>query len=66
MENDKKQDITLEEAMQGLEELIKTLEDGELPLLEAFRVYRDGMQKLALCESLLDRVEKELQILEEG
>lgn len=60
------QEETLEEAMESLQQLIQTLDEGELSLEESFQLYRDGMQKLAKCETLLDRVEKELQILEEG
>lgn len=60
------QEEKLEEIMESLQKTIQTLEEGELPLLDSFALYKEGMQKLARCEKLLDRVEKELQILEEG
>ncbi|MDO4316797.1 MAG: exodeoxyribonuclease VII small subunit [Lachnospiraceae bacterium] len=60
------QEETLEETMEGLRELIRTLEEGQLSLEDSFRLYKEGMQKLSRCDALLDRVEKELLILEEG
>lgn len=57
---------TLEETMESLRELIRTLEEGQLPLEASFQLYKEGMQKLSRCDALMDRVEKELLILEEG
>lgn len=60
------QEETLEETMESLRELIRTLEEGQLSLEDSFRLYKEGMQKLSQCDALMDRVEKELLILEEG
>lgn len=57
---------TLEETMESLRELIRTLEEGQLSLEDSFQLYKEGMQKLSRCDALMDRVEKELLILEEG
>lgn len=64
--NAPEQEETLEETMESLRELIRTLEEGQLSLEASFRLYKEGMEKLARCDALMDRVEKELLILEEG
>ena len=57
---------TLEELFRELEGITSELEAQELPLEEAFAKYRKGMELLKECNSAVDTVEKELQILEEA
>lgn len=57
---------TLEELFEELETVTAELEEEELPLEEAFLKYRRGMELLKECNSAVDKVEKELQILEEA
>ena len=57
---------TLEERMEMLQDIIERLESSELSLDESFRLYKEGMQQLQLCNGMIDTVEKELQIIEEG
>lgn len=55
----------LEEKISELKAIISDLENPEKSLEEAFRLYKDGMKCLSECQEKIDRVEKELQILEE-
>lgn len=56
----------LEELFEELETVTAELEEEELPLEEAFLKYRRGMELLKECNAAVDKVEKELQILEEA
>ncbi len=56
--------MTLEDNMKALDEVICMLEKGDLTLEQAFEKYREGMELLLKCNNSVDKVEKELQILE--
>ncbi len=58
------ENINIEENLKKLDEVIGMLESGELPLEDAFQKYKDGMDLLLKCNSQIDRVEKELEVLE--
>ncbi len=57
-------DMNLEENMRALDEVIRLLEKGELSLEQSFEKYKEGMELLMKCNNSVDKVEKELQILE--
>lgn len=54
---------TLEENFSKLEEIIAKMEQPEVTLDESFALYQSGMETLKNCNSLLDAVEKKMQIL---
>jgi exodeoxyribonuclease VII small subunit len=59
--------LSLEEAFARLDELLKKMEDREIPLEESFAVYKEGMDLLKQSREKIDTVEKKmLQIDEEG
>ena len=53
-------ELTLEEAFAQTEELIRKLEEENLPLEEAFALYERGMALLRQCSGQIDRVEKQM------
>ncbi|MCR5824716.1 MAG: exodeoxyribonuclease VII small subunit [Lachnospiraceae bacterium] len=57
-------DLNLEENMKALDEVIRVLEKGDLSLEQSFEKYKEGMDLLLKCNNSVDKVEKELQILE--
>lgn len=57
---------SLEESMKALEEIIVRMEEEELPLEQSFAMYKQGMDLLMQCNKAVDKVEKELKIIEEG
>lgn len=63
---EEKKDGTLENRMQQMEEILKRMESMELSLDESFKLYRQGMEQLQKCNEMVDTVEKQLQIIEEG
>lgn len=57
---------TLEQSMKELQAVIEKLEDEEIGLEEAFKLYQEGMKLLKYCNAAVDKVEKKLIVLEEG
>jgi len=59
-------ELPFEQAMQRLEEVVRRLEEGEVPLEEAIELYQEGMRLSRLCNQKLDAIEaKVLQLVEE-
>lgn len=58
-----KEELTLEESFARLDGMMERLEDRELPLEEAFRLYQQGMELLKLCNDKIDTVEKKILIM---
>jgi exodeoxyribonuclease VII small subunit len=55
-----KQPIRFEEAMLDLEEVVKKLETGEVPLEDAISLYKKGMELSSFCHEKLQNAEKQL------
>lgn len=55
--------LTFERAMERLEEIVRLLEGGELPLDETVRLYEEGMRLIAFCRRKLDEAEKRVKML---
>lgn len=61
-----KQELSFEEAMKHLEEIVEKLEEGDVPLEKAISIYKQGMNLSRLCHTKLKLVEEQLtQILNE-
>lgn len=54
---------SLEETFLQIEEIIEKMENQEVSLDESFALYQQGVFKLKTCNTLLDEVEKKMQIL---
>ncbi|MFS8651668.1 MAG: exodeoxyribonuclease VII small subunit [Caldibacillus sp.] len=62
-----KEELTFEKALEKLTKIVEILEEGDVPLEEAIRKYKEGMDLAQLCNKKLQNVEKELtQILKEN
>lgn len=61
-----KKERTIEETLKDLEELVKKLESGESSLEESFEYYETGMKLVKSCNDKIDKVEKEIIVLEEN
>ena len=55
-----------EEALSGLERIVRQLEDGELPLDEALKLFEEGVRLSRFCGIKLDEAEKRIEILMKG
>lgn len=56
---------TLEAAFDSLDEIVEQLETEEVSLEESFTLYHKGMDLLKLCNEKIDKVEKQIRILDE-
>lgn len=56
--------MTLEEAFAQLEGTIQALEGEDISLEESFQKYKQGMDALQYCNSMIDQVEKKVLVLE--
>lgn len=57
------EELSFEEAMAQLEEIIEQLEAGSLSLDEALTLYERGQSLIALCGDTLDKAELRLEQL---
>jgi len=55
--------LSFEEAMQILEQLVESVELGELPLDQTVRSYERGAALIKRMQSLLDGAEKKLEVI---
>ena len=55
----------LEELFGQLEELVAKLEEPSISLEESFRAYEEGVRLLRACNEKIDRVEKQVLVLNE-
>lgn len=60
------QELSLEKSLEQLEQVMEELSSPELSLEESFARYKQGMDLLLKCNQAIDKVEKELMILEEN
>ncbi len=60
------QELSLEQSLEQLEQVMEELGSPELSLEESFLKYKQGMDLLLKCNQAIDKVEKELMILEEN
>lgn len=54
---------TIEESFEKLDKIVSQLEDGGLSMNEAFKLYKEGVQLVNNCNNMLDKVEKQLVVL---
>ncbi|HBP64543.1 MAG TPA: exodeoxyribonuclease VII small subunit [Desulfosporosinus sp.] len=58
--------VSLETGLQHLEEIVKNLEQKDLPLEKALNLFKDGVGLVQYCSSVLNEAEKQMEILLEG
>lgn len=57
---------TFEQNMLRLEQIVRSLEDGSVPLEEAMKLFREGTELAEGCSRLLDKAEQEIAKLTVG
>ena len=61
-----KQEYTFEQALARLEEIVKGLENGSLPLDKSIELFEEGNALVKLCTEKLDTAEQKVRILTES
>lgn len=54
---------TLEESFKKLDEILKSLEQPDISLDEALKIYNEGINLVKNCNEQLDKVEKQIIVL---
>ena len=62
----KTQNPTFESALAELEEIVASMEAGELPLEKSLAAYKKGAELLKFCQSALQDAQQQVKILEDG
>lgn len=61
-----RKNITYEAAIKRLEEIVTTLENGELPIDKSLKLYEEATELSVFCKKYLDEAEGKLTILSEN
>ena len=54
---------TIEDTFDKLEDILCQMESGKLTMNESFRKYKEGIELVKKCNSMIDKVEKEMVII---
>jgi exodeoxyribonuclease VII small subunit len=52
-----------EDAMKRLEEVVESLESGELSLKESLQIFEEGMKLVSFCSKKLEEAEQKITML---
>ena len=61
-----KKSLSFEESMHRLEEIVRLLERGDVPLEESLALFEEGSGLIAQCSKLLDNAEQKVIKLKKG
>lgn len=59
-------ELSFEEAMKRLEDIVEDMENQEIPLEESLALYKEGAKCARLCRQKLDQARHELEIWQAG
>lgn len=54
-------ELSFEDAMEKLEDIVEKLEEGDVPLEKALNYYQEGMKLSKICNDKLNQVEKQME-----
>lgn len=57
---------TFEDALQQLESIVETMENGEVPLAELIDKYESGTNLLRFCQKQLDAAGERIEVLRQN
>ena len=56
-------DLKFEDALARLEEIVQTLESGNLPLDESLKAFEEGIRLARSCAKYLEEAERKIELL---
>jgi len=59
----KREEVSFEENLAALEEIVEALDQGELSLEESLARYEEGVSRLKACHALLAQAEQKIELL---
>ncbi len=60
-----KNNVSLEERFEHIEEIIGEMETGDVSLDKSFELYKNGLEEIKLANAILDDMEKAMLVLSE-
>lgn len=63
MSNTINEELSFEQAMDRLEDIVARLENGDVPLETAIELFQEGMKLSQLCGGKLEQVEQKIELL---
>lgn len=57
-------ELSFEEQMQRLEEIVEILDDGEVALDEMLSLYEEGMKRSQYCREYLEKAEQKVTLIQ--
>lgn len=57
---------TFEQTMEELEQVVRKLENGDIPLEESLDLFEQGIKLTKSCQTMLDNAEKKVSMLVSG
>ena len=57
---------TFEQSMQRLEQIVRTMERGDVPLEQSLQLFEEGTALIASCGKMLDAAEQKVVKLRKG
>lgn len=59
------EELTIEQGFEEIEAILKKMESREISLEESFALYQRGMEQLKRCNDKIQKVEKQVMMLNE-
>ena len=56
-----KQSKTFEESMTRLEQIVRAMERGDVPLEESLKLFQEGTELVQICSKLLDNAQLQIK-----
>ena len=63
MSNSAEQSRTFESSLEALEQIVRQLEDGDLPLEKSLELFEQGIRLSRECQERLSQAERRIEIL---
>ena len=64
LNKDEEKQLNINEIFEKLDNIVKEMEDPQLSLEVSFEKYTEGLKLLKECNKSIDRIEKQIEILE--
>ncbi|MBQ8509047.1 MAG: exodeoxyribonuclease VII small subunit [Clostridia bacterium] len=64
--DENKKELSFEQALSRLEEIVRALDGGEAPLDQSLALFEEGVALVKLCSGKLDNAEQRVKILVRG
>ena len=58
--------LSFEQSIQRLEEIVRHLENGDMPLSESLELFEEGTKLISACGKMLDEAEQKVVKLKKG